>query len=136
MYSALFSLLLSSAHADETTAESCLKNKVWESYGTGWALRTMATATLPQAEYKVYLVTLYAGTEYRITACGDAELANADVVLYDSLGNLVLRDMSEDREPSLSYTPSSTDTFYISVHATRLNNALGKGTIAMALTYK
>lgn len=136
MYSTLFSLLLSYASADETAAESCLKNKVWEAYGSGWALRTMATANLAQAEYKVYLVTLYAGTEYRVTACGDSELANADVVLYDSLGNQVLRDMSEDREPSLSYTPSTTDTFYIAVHATRLNNSTGKGTIAMALTYK
>ena len=136
MFLLLSALLAPPALADETAAESCLKNKVWEGYGSGWAVRNMATTTLGQGEYKVYLVTLYAATEYRITACGDNEVSNADLILYDALGNQVLKDISADREPTLSYTPSTTDTFYVAVYATTLNNGTGKGSIALALTYK
>lgn len=136
MLTLLATLLSAPALADETAAESCLKNKVWEGYGSGWEVRNMATAALRQGEYKVYLVTLYASTEYRITACGDTEISNADIVLYDALGNQVLKDISADREPTLSYTPSATDTFYVAVYATTLNNGTGKGSIALALTYK
>ena len=130
------SLLSTLGFADETAAESCIKNKVWEGYASGWAVRTMASATLAQGEYRVYLVTLYAGTEYKLQACGDSELSNVDLLLYDALGNKVLQDLSQDREPVLSYTPTATDTFYITVYATTLSNPTGKGAIATALTYK
>ena len=132
----MLSLLSSPVHADEPEAESCIKNKVWEGYAGGWAVRTMASATLAQGEYRVYLVTLYAGTEYKLTACGDSNLSNVDLMLYDALGNKVLQDLSQDREPILSYTPTTTDTYYITVYATTLNNTTGKGAIATALTYK
>ncbi len=129
-------LLTGPARADETAAESCTKNKVWEGYNSGFAVRTMASSTLAQGEYKVYVTTLYAGTEYRIIACGDTEVADADLVVYDSLGNVILRDMSQDREPSLSFTPTATDTYYLWVSPSKLNNQTGKGAITMALTYK
>jgi len=132
----LLSLLISSALADENGAESCMKSKIWEGYNTGWAVRTMTTTTLAQGEHRVYLVTLYAGNEYRIAACGDNNAKNIDIVLYDALGNQVMADKTSDREPSFSYTPSTTDTFYIAVHDTQNNNATDKAAIATAVTYK
>jgi hypothetical protein len=136
MFASLALALFTPAYADENAAEACLKNKIWEGYNSGWAVRTMTTTTLAQGEHRVYLVTLYAGNEYKISACGDSELGNVDLVLYDALGNRILQDQSSDREPVLSYTPSVTDTFYIAVHATRLANPTGKGAIATAVTYK
>lgn len=133
---AALALVPALANADENSAEACLKNKVWEGYSSGWAVRTMTTATLGQGEHRVYLVTLYAGNEYKLSACGDSEVVNVDLVLYDALGNKVLADQADDREPVLTYTPSVTDTFYIAVHATLLNNPTGKGAIATAVTYK
>ena len=134
----MLSLLLSAnlAFADEASAEACLKTKIWEGYNTGWAVRTATTTSLAEGEHRIYLVTLYAGNEYQILACGDNGFVNADIVLYDSLGNEVMRDSKSDREPVLSYKATATDTFYIAVHATKLMAADTKSGIATAVTYK
>jgi hypothetical protein len=135
----MFAFLLAASHsafADEAAAESCLKTKIWEGYNTGWAVRTETKATLGQGEHRIYLVTLYAGNEYKILACGDTDIVNADIVLYDSLGNELLRDSSSDREPMISYKATATDTFYVAVHATQTMAADKKGGVATAVTYK
>jgi hypothetical protein len=136
MFAALLLAALSPAMADEATAESCLKTKIWEGYNSGWAVRTATNATLGQGEHRIYLVTLYAGTEYKIMVCGDNLLTNADIVLYDSLGNELLKDTQDDREPVLTYKASATDTFYIAVHATRTVDPAAKAGVATAVTYK
>lgn len=136
MFAALLFAALTPAMADEASAEACLKTKIWEGYNSGWAVRTATSATLAQGEHRIYLVTLYAGTEYKIMVCGDQSFNNADIVLYDSLGNELMKDMQDDREPVLSYKASSTDTFYVAVHATRLVDPNAKGGIATAVTYK
>lgn len=128
--------LATMAFADEEQAETCLRAKIWDGYTQGWAVRTATTTTLGQGEHRVYLVTLYAGNEYKISACGDSNVANIDLVLYDAQGNQVVTDNSNDREPALAYTPTVTDTFYIAVHASRLNSTTEKGGIATAVTYK
>ncbi len=124
------------AFADEEAAETCLRTKIWDGYASGWAVRTATNVTLGSGEHRVYLVTLYAGNEYKIMACGDTNVANIDVVLYDAKGAEVTKDASSDREPSLSYTPTVTDTYYIAVHATRLNDVNAKAGVATAVTYK
>lgn len=129
-------LFVSPASADEQQAETCVRTKIWDGYASGWAVRTATNTTLGLGEHRVYLVTLYAGNDYKVIACGDDNTANIDLVLYDSLGNQVISDISTDREPSITYTPSVTDTFYIAVHATRLNNTSQKSGIATAVTYK
>lgn len=137
MLSALFlAATLAPALADEAMAEACLKNKIWEGYNQGWAVRTATTAALAQAQHRIYLVTLYANTEYKIMVCGDNDVVNADIVLYDSLGNEVLKDTGQDREPTLTYKAGSTDTFYVAVHATKLRDGVTKAGVATAVTYK
>jgi len=129
-------LFASTARADEEAAETCLRTKIWDGYTSGWAVRTATNVTLGSGEHRVYLVTLYAGNEYKIMACGDNNVANIDIVLYDAQGNQVGADNSSDREPTLSYTPKLTDTFYVAVHASRLNNPAEKSGVATAVTYK
>ncbi|MBM4368675.1 MAG: hypothetical protein FJ102_20850 [Deltaproteobacteria bacterium] len=136
MLSSLVLALSTAALADEKAADDCLKTKIWEGYNTGWAVRTATSATLGKGEHRIYLVTLYAGNEYKIMACADTDVANVDLVLYDSLGNEVMRDANQDREPSLSYKANATDTFYIAVHATALNGSAASGGVATAVTYK
>lgn len=131
----LVGMLASPARADEEVAETCLRAKVWDGYSQGWAVRTMTSTTLAQGEKRVYLVTLYAGTEYKVLACGDNEAINVDIALYDSQGNQVQLDQNNDREPVVTYRASATDTYYIAVHATKLNGT-NKAGIAMAVTYK
>jgi len=132
----LFAALTPAAMADENAAEACLKTKIWEGYNSGWAVRTATNATLGQGEHRIYLVTLYAGTEYKIMVCGDDQLQNADIVLYDSLGNELMKDAQDNREPVINYKASATDTFYIAVHATRTVDPKAKAGVATAVTYK
>lgn len=129
-------VLTSVALADEAAAETCLRTKIWDGYNAGYAVRTATKTTLGQGEHRVYLVTLYAGNEYKVMACGDSNVANIDIVIYDAKGAQVGTDASGDREPVVSYTPPATDTYYVAVHASKLNEAGQKGGIATAVTYK
>lgn len=124
------------AQADEKEAESCLRTKIWDGYSDGWRVRTATSATLAQAEYRIYLVTLYKGNEYKLFACGDAEAKDVGLVLHDSDGNVLVQDEGADREPLVSYTPTATDTYFVVVHASQLNNPDGKSGIGMAVTFR
>ena len=122
--------------AGEKEAKTCLNTKIWDGYNDGWAVRTAVDATLKQGEHRVYLVTLYAGNQYSIKACGDKSMANVDLVLHDKDGKEVARDKSEDSEPSLSYTPPATGTFYVALYAANLVAEARDAGVAMAVTYK
>jgi hypothetical protein len=125
------------AAADEAEAESCLRTKIWDGYNEGWAVRTATSATLAEAEYRIYLVNLYKGNEYKIISCGDEVSDQVDLVLHDAEGNVVLQSESTDRQPQLSYKPDITGTFYVVVHATSLKKGAGdKAGVGMAVTYR
>ena len=128
--------LVSPASADEKVAEECVQTKVWASYADGWGVRTLTTDTVNPGKTRNYLVTLYAGNEYRVTACGDTNVANLDVLLYDTAGNVVTRDDSADREPTFTFTPSATATYYVVVYLREVRNTKEDGGVAMAVTYK
>ncbi|MSP54418.1 MAG: hypothetical protein EXR69_02245 [Myxococcales bacterium] len=136
MHILLLALLALPARADEDQAETCLRTKIWDGYNTGYSVRTSTKATLNESGHKVYLVTLYAGNDYKVLACGDSNIGNADLVLYDHSGKQVAVDSSNDREPLLQYTPQVTDTYYIAVHASKLNDITKQGSISTAVTYK
>ena len=86
----------------------------------GFAVRTATTAELSQGEYRIYLVTLYAGNTYRIAGVGDENVSNVDLVLHDSDGNTVEYDKVEGTEPKLEdFTPTDTATCFVVVHLRR-----------------
>lgn len=128
--------LVAPAHADEAAAETCLRTKVWDGYADGWGIRTMTSTMLDTGATRNYLVTLYKGNDYKIQTCGDKAFVNLDVLLYDTNGNVVLRDDSKDREPLIRYKPDATGTYYIVLHARELKDGKMKGGAAMAVTYK
>ncbi len=129
-------LLASTAHADEEQAETCLRTKIWDGYTSGWQVRSQTNTSLGSGEHRVYLITLYAGNEYKFLSCGDQNTANLDLVLYDAQGNVLITDSSNDREPQVTYTPTVTDTFYLAVYGSRLNDAAAKAGVSTAVTYK
>ena len=135
---ALFGMLAAGgvAVADEEEADSCLRTKIWEGYNEGWAVRTATSATLAEGDHRIYLVTMYAGNEYRLQVCGDANANDLDLVLHDANGTELMRDESDDREPLINFKPSSTDTYYIAVYAGSLAKGQSKAGVAMAVTYK
>ena len=131
-----WSTLPSMAIAGEKEAKTCLDTKIWNGYNDGWAVRTAVDATLEKGEHRVYLVTLYAGNEYNIQACGDADAGNIDLVLHDKDGKEVARDQSEDREPKLTFKPTRTATYYVALYAASLSGSASKAGVAMAVTYR
>ncbi|MEL6348134.1 MAG: hypothetical protein AAFV53_33810 [Myxococcota bacterium] len=123
------------AQADEKEADTCLRTKIWDGYSDGWAVRTATSATLAEGEHRVYLVTLYAGNEYKLQVCGDKASADVDLVLHNADGKELGRDSSSDREPVLMYKPESTETFYVVLYAADVEEGQSSG-IAMAVTYR
>jgi hypothetical protein len=123
--------------AQESYAENLLREKIWEGYSEGFAVRTATTAELSQGEYRIYLVTLYAGNTYRIAGVGDENVSNVDLVLHDSDGNTVEYDKVEGTEPKLEdFTPTDTATYFVVVHLRSVKDASAKGAVGMAVTYK
>ena len=124
------------AQADPGADETCVGNKIVDSYASGWQVRSQNRAALGGGEHKIYQVTLYAGNEYKLLGCGEDTVANVDLVLYDAKGAVLLSDSTNDREPQFSYTPSLTGTFYLAVHASRLNEGVARANISTAVLYK
>lgn len=130
------SLFSGEVRAGAAEAEDCLRNKVWEGYADGWSVRTATTAALKAEESRVYVVTLYANTEYRILVCADEGAANIDVVLHNADGVRVLTEEEVGRQPMLSYVPEASGTYYIALHATALEYASARTSVGMAVTYR
>lgn len=120
----------------ESKAESCLRTKVWEGYTDGWGVRSMVTAEVEDGRTRAYLVTLYEGNEYKMQACADERLVNADLLLYDTKGNVIVRDTTVGREPDLSFKPPATGTYYVVLYAREMAEAGGKGEVALAVVYR
>jgi len=140
---ALLPLWSPPALADEKEAETCLRTKVWDGYADCWGVRTMTTATIPDGKTRNYLVTLYAGNEYRIQTCADDKVKNLDVLVYDTHGNVLARDMapaggpeSDDREPMVPFKPPTTGTYYIVLYVRESKLSDSDGAVAMAVVYR
>jgi len=129
-------LASTTAHANEDQAETCVRAKVWDGYGQGWAIRTMTTASLTSGATKNYMVTLYAGNEYQIQACGDSNVRNLDLLLYDTDGRIVARDDSKSREPIFTFKPKKTTTFYVVVYGQQLVDASEPAGVGVAVSYR
>lgn len=133
----LVSLLLSGLSlANEEVAETCLTNRIKDDYATGWQVRSQITESVRPGEHRIYLLTLYAGNEYKFWACGDDDWTNIDLVLYNGNGEVVKTDETSDRNPVIGWTPTQTDSFYLAIHGTRRPEAPPKAGLSMAVTYK
>ena len=129
-------LFAATAYATEEAAESCLTDKIWAGYSDGWAVRTATTTTLKQDEHRVYLLTLYAGNEYKLQVCADKGAKNVDLILHDLDGKELLRDEESSREPIVLYKPEETQTYYVAVQAAELDSNAENAGVALAVTYR
>ena len=129
-------LMAGPAEAGKRDAEVCLRTRVWDGYGDGWGIRTMTSTELAAGKTRNYLVTLYKGNEYRIEACGDSAVQNVDVLLYDTNGNVIKRDETEDKTPRFEFTPEETGSYYVVVYMRGLEEGKENGGVAMAVVYR
>ena len=131
-----FLALGSIAYADEKEADSCLRNKIWSGYDDGWAVRTATTTSLAQDDHRVYLVTLYAGNEYKFEVCGDKAAQTIDLVLHDAEGREIKRAPNSGQEPLLEYKPAATQTYYVALYASEVKGGADAAGVALAVTYR
>ena len=129
-------LVAPSALADDKDAETCIRTKIWDGYADGWAVRSATKALLRTGEYRVYVLTMYKGTEYRFQACGDKSAGDVDLMLHNAKGEEIRRDKDEGREPELSFRPANTDTYYIVVYLASETDATQRAGVALATTYR
>ena len=131
-------LFASTAVADgKSESDKCLRDKIWEGYSQGWAVRTATNTSLSAGQSKIYLVTLYAGNEYRFLVCGDGQSQDIDLALHDAQGLVKVHDNGEGADPVVNFTPDSTDTYYVAVYAQTVAGEEGSlSNVAMAVTYK
>ena len=124
------------AQADEKDAETCIRTKIWDGYADRWAVRSATKSLLRWKEYRVYMLTLYQGTEYRFQGCGDKTANNVDIVLYDAAGKEIARDSNVGREPELIYKPTSTNTYYVAIFLSSQTDVTKRSGVALATTYR
>ena len=124
------------ALADAKESDDCLRTKIWSGYNDGWAVRTATSAEMAAGEHRIYLVTLYAGNEYQLRVCGDPNAADIDIILHDADGQEVARDQTDDREPMIAFTPTTTHTYYVAIYTAELAKDATKAAVSMAVTYR
>lgn len=134
LLAALLFLANPAGAADEAEALGCVKTKVWEGYAEGWSVRTVHAVELALDAHRASMVALYAGRSYRFLACGTEEAGDLDIVLYDVDGNVVARDATADRQPSLEVTDLS-GTYYLVVHLRSVEKP-GPASVAVAVTHR
>lgn len=127
-------LLGAVALAGTREAESCLRAKVWEGYSDGWGVRTLTASELAQGKTRNYVVNLFKGNKYKIETCGDDNVTNLDVLLYDQAGTVLARDTTTDRQPVVEFTPTVTGSYYVVLYARELTKP--EAGVAMAVVYK
>ena len=71
-----------------------------------------------------------------IETCGDEDVRNVDVLLYDTQGNVVKRDDTIDREPKLEFSPEETGTYYIVLYQRDIDVTKDEAGVAMAVVYR
>ena len=127
-------VLANAAYAGTNDAETCLRAKVWESYADGWGVRTLTSTDLESGKNENYVVNLFKGNQYRIATCGDKNMNNLDVLLYDAAGTIVARDSTSDRQPQIEFTPLETGSYYVVLYAKEVDKS--PASAAMAVIYK
>ena len=95
----------STAHSGKAEADKCLRDKIWEGYSEGWAVRTATNPVLGKGESKIYLVTLYAGNKYKFLVCGDTKTKDIDLALHDSTGAVRVHDSTDSPDPVVEFMP-------------------------------
>lgn len=128
-------LAVTSSTALAGEAESCTKAKVWEAYNDGWSMRSMSPVDVAPGTVKVWKVTAMPGRTYKFVACGDPRIVDLDLVVYDANGQVVARDSTTDRQPSVELTAEKSTTWYVVAQPRKVEGTT-PAEIAVAIIWK
>lgn len=82
-------------------------------YSSGYSVANVYIDRMhPGSSYQVSR-SLYSGNDYIIIGVGGHGVADLDLKLYDSDGNLIAKDTSTDNIPTITVSPSRSATYIV-----------------------
>ena len=126
--------LATSAQAKDPTMD-CLRTKIWDTYNEGWSVRSSSDAEVGFGQTSFFKVTLLKGRAYRVLSCAEDGVIDLDLLLYDKQGAVIARDDTQDREPTLAYTPEKTGTYYVVLYLRDLEDRAAEPSVAWGLLH-
>lgn len=129
-------LLLSAPAGAAKLADDCLRTKVWDRYGDGWQVRASTSTEVGFGHTHYYRVSMLKGRTYQVVTCAEDNVGNLDILLYDNKGEVITRDDSGDREPTLSYEPGRTGVHYVVLYVRDAEDRGRDNDVSVALVHR
>jgi hypothetical protein len=128
--------LATAVQANKTEAEECIYAKVSDQYSNSWQLRTRSSLELNYGGTRHYQATLLKGQSYQVLTCADDNVRDLDILLYNSKGEIILRDSLDNREPTLEFIPAATGTYFVTLYVRSMVDYTQESSVAFALMHK
>jgi len=138
--STLFLSLLLAAPASATEHEAPLKGCIYEliereSGGDDWRARSVSIHNLDRGP-EFQRIDLQAGKEYLLMACGDTNVAELTLMVYDNRSSwrspLEVAERTEESVHAFTFTPHHSGTYSIGVAATADGDAPADVSLGLA----
>ena len=117
--------------ATPAASRSCLNMMTWGKMREGYRLRNIDTKKLAFGTGTLYAMTLFEDEDYYLFACGDKNVQDVTIYIYDQLGNLLQQDQDKSRQAILRFRPKKTATYRVV-----LGMVKGSGSYSFALLTK
>ena len=124
-------LFIESAPSGASEVRTCIENKTQAGYADEWRSRSLEVREVTPSETSYLMVQLTRGLEYRLFACGDTEVLDLDLVLYDANGRLREQTDTRSREPEIVYKPNRSGAYFLGFQI--FEPATSKGNVALAI---
>lgn len=121
---------------DLSAAEDCIQTRTRSLYSDGWALRGTHGIRLGSADEHALSLTLVAGLEYRLEACGDSQAGPLDLIIYDKDGRDLAWDAGGKGEAGLVFRPEHTGEYFLAVANQSLPADAYRAAVALSLSYR
>lgn len=132
----LSTLLLSDAHASSGEAYVCLQAQTTEGYRDGWRSRVRKARSAPPLQAQYWMVQLSRGLEYRLVGCGDSDVTELNVYVYDRNARLRFQDEMDGAGPILIFRPPTSGTYFLGVEATEVEEGATEVGVGVALGFR
>lgn len=117
---------------DQDTSRACALQLILNARKLGYKVRNGDFGYLEAGKSRNYRGLMYRGSSYMVVACGDQGVTDLDLFLHKApSGDVVAADSSNDRTPTLLFTPTQSGLYVL-----RVKMHSGSGNYTVAILYK
>ncbi|GEM_PF-6114098 len=124
------------ALASSGEAYACLQAQTTEGYREGWRSRVRKARSSPPSQPQYWMVQLSRGLEYRLVGCGDKDVSELNVYVYDRNARLRFQDELDGADPILTFRPPTSGTYFLGVEATGVSDGVTEVGVGVALGFR